>query len=143
VRGGNDKILGDVDWVLVGMYFVLVTFGISNVYSSVYNPEKPGLFNLDTEHGKQIMWVGIALFIGAIIMIIDGSLIRKLSFWTYGVLMLLLLLVLFTDPINGAKSWFGFGSFGIQPSEVAKVGVCLALSAYLKTRLQKLLLFLG
>ncbi len=131
MRGGNDKIWADVDWVLVGMYFLVVVLGVSNVYSSVYNPEKPGLFNLETEHGKQIMWIGIALFIGVIIMIVDGSLIRKLSFWAYGVLVLLLVLVLFTEPINGAKSWFGIGSFGIQPSEVAKVGVCLALSAHL------------
>ena len=131
MRGNDDKIWADVDWALVGLYFLLVGLGISNVYSSVYNPEKPGLFDLSTEHGKQIMWVGIALFIGIIIMIIDGNLIRKLSFWVYGVLMLLLVAVLFTTPINGAKSWFGIGSFGVQPSELAKVGVCLALSAHL------------
>jgi len=131
MRGNDHRIWADVDWVLVLLYFLFVIFGVSNIYSSVYNPENPDLFSLSTEHGKQIMWVGISLFLGIIIMIVDGSLIRKLSFWVYGVLMVLLVMVLFTEPINGARSWFGIGSFGIQPSEVAKVGVCLALSAHL------------
>lgn len=131
MRGKEDKILADIDWALVGLYLLLVIMGISNIYSSVYDPMKPDLFDLSTEHGKQIMWVGIALFLGVIVMIIDGSLIRKLSFWVYGVLMLLLVAVLFTEPINGARSWFGWGSFGVQPSELAKLGACLALSAHL------------
>lgn len=133
MRGKEDKILADIDWALVGLYLVLVTVGISNIYSSVYDPMKPGLFDLSTEHGKQIMWVGIAIFLGIIVMIVDGSLIRKLSFWVYGVLMLLLIAVLFTEPINGARSWFGWGSFGVQPSELAKLGACMALSAHLSS----------
>jgi rod shape determining protein RodA len=133
VRGNSEKIWSDVDWSLVGLYLVIVLFGVSNIYSSVYDPEKPGLFNLGTEHGKQIMWFGIALFMGIIIMILDGSFIRKTSFWIYGVTVFLLLAVLFTDPINGARSWFGIGSFGIQPSELAKLGACLALAAHLST----------
>lgn len=131
MRGKEDKILVDLDWALVGLYLLLVTMGISNIYSSVYDPMKPDLFDLSTEHGKQIMWVGISLFMGIIVMIVDGALIRKLSFWIYGLFMLLLVAVLFTEPINGAKSWFGFGSVGIQPSELAKLGACLALSAHL------------
>jgi len=48
--------------------------------------------------------------------------------------MVLLLLVLFTKPINGARSWFGFGSVGIQPAEFAKIGVSLALARYLSMK---------
>ena len=78
MRGVEGKITSDIDWSLVGLYFLLVIFGISNVYSSVYNPLKPNLFDLSTEHGKQIMWVGIAMFFGIIILIVDGNLIRGL-----------------------------------------------------------------
>lgn len=131
MRSKGESSWADVDWLLVGLYFMFVIFGISNVYSSVYDSEHPGLFDLSTEHGKQIMWVGIAVFLGVVIMIVDGAFIRKISFWVYGILMLLLVAVLFTEPINGARSWFGIGSFGIQPSEVAKLGVCMALSAHL------------
>lgn len=131
MRGKSERIWADVDWVLVALYFIIVMLGVRNIYSSVYNPEAPGLFDLDTEHGKQIMWVGISVFLGIIIMFLEGALIRQASFWIYGVIMVMLLVVLFMPPINGARSWFAIGSFGIQPSELAKFGTAMALSAAL------------
>lgn len=133
MRGKSERIWSDVDWTLVILYFVIVIFGVSNIYSAVYDPEDSGLFSLSTEHGKQIMWIGISVFLGIIIMILEGSLIRKASYWVYGVTIFLLVAVLFTQPINGARSWFGIGSFGIQPSELGKLGACMALAAYLST----------
>lgn len=40
----------------------------------------------------------------------------------------MLILVLFTEPINGATSWFSIGDFAFQPSEFAKIAVILFLS---------------
>lgn len=131
MRGQENKILANVDWGLLAVYFLLVILGISNIYSSVYNPEKPGLFNLETEHGKQIMWFGVAIFLGLITLFLESSFIRKYAYWFYGFTMLLLVAVLFTKPIHGAKSWFGFGGVGIQPSEFAKIGVALALARFI------------
>ncbi|MBD3639114.1 MAG: rod shape-determining protein RodA [Crocinitomicaceae bacterium] len=131
MRGKSEKIWSDVDWTIVLIYLILVSLGVSNIYSAVYNPENPGLFNLQTEHGKQIMWIGVSMFLGLIIMFLDGSLIRQASFWIYGVIILMLVVVLFMPAINGAHSWFAIGSFGIQPSELGKLGVALALSAHL------------
>ncbi len=120
-----------IDWVLVGLYLLLVTLGLSNIYSSVYDPEHPSIFDLSTEYGKQLMWIGISIFLGLVILLLDASFIIKNAYVVYAVTMLLLLLVLFTKPVNGARSWFGFGGVGIQPSEFAKVGVSLALARYL------------
>lgn len=131
MRGQSEKIWADVDWALVGIYLLIVTLGVSNIYSAVYNPERPSLFDLDTEHGKQIMWIGVSVFLGIIIMFIDGSLIRKSSYVIYAIIMCMLAAVLFMPAINGARSWFGFGSFGVQPSELAKFGTSLALAAVL------------
>lgn len=128
MRSKDDKIWANIDWSVILVYFVLVGLSVSNIYSAVYDPEKPNLFDFDTEHGKQIFWAGLSVFLGIVIMILDSSLIRKSSYWIYGVCIFLLVGVLFTEPINGAKSWFGFGSFGIQPSEVAKFGYCLAIA---------------
>ena len=120
-----------IDWTLIGIYLLLVSLGLSNIYSSVYNPEHPSLFDLSTEYGKQTMWIGISIFLGLVILLLDASFIIKNAYVVYVVTMLLLLFVLFTKPVNGARSWFGFGSVGIQPSEFAKIGVSLALARYL------------
>jgi rod shape determining protein RodA len=63
---------------------------------------------------------------------LDSGFIINISIPVYVVTILLLIGVLiFGKEVNGAKSWFGFGSFGIQPSEFAKVGVAMALARYL------------
>ena len=131
-RGKN--IIRDVDWGLILIYLILVSLGISTIYSAVSEPGHTFLFDMSKEYGKQSMWIGISLFLGFIILLLDGNFIIKNSYWAYAVTMLLLTLVLFTKPINGARSWFGFGSVGIQPSEFAKIGVSLALARYLSMK---------
>ena len=121
MRTQENKIFKNIDWALFGVYLVLVLLGISNIYSSVYDPDKPNLFDLDTEHGKQIMWLGVALFLGLIVFFLESNFIRKYAYWFYGFTVLLLVGVLFMAPINGARSWFGFGGISIQPSEFAKI----------------------
>jgi rod shape determining protein RodA len=51
---------------------------------------------------------------------------------------LLILVLIFGKEINGAKSWFEFGGFSLQPSEFAKFGTALALASYLNTQRQDL-----
>ncbi len=131
MRGQENKLFANIDWGLIVAYFALVILGVSNIYSSVYDPQHSGLFDLSTEHGKQIMWFGISLFLGLIILFLESNFIRKYAYWFYAFTMLLLGAVLLTEPINGARSWFGFGSVGIQPSEFAKVGVALALARFI------------
>ena len=48
------------------------------------------------------------------------------------------LYLLFGKEINGARSWFEFGGFSLQPSEFAKFGTALALAVYLNTKRQDL-----
>ena len=47
-------------------------------------------------------------------------------------------LFIFGNNINGATSWYSFGSFGIQPSEFAKAATALAIANYLNERNQDL-----
>lgn len=133
MRGGQN-IMGGVDWWLILIYLIFVSFGLSTIYSAVSEPDQAFIFDMSKEYGKQLMWIGISLFIGFIILLLDGSFIIKNSYWIYAGTMVLLFFVLFTKPINGARSWFGIGSVGIQPSEFAKIGVSLALARYLSMK---------
>ena len=47
---------------------------------------------------------------------------------------LLIAVLLVAEPVNGARRWFGFGSFGVQPSELAKLALVLWLALYLSRR---------
>lgn len=133
MRNQNENIIADIDWVMVLLYFLLTGLGVFNIYSSVYDPDHPNLLDQITQHGKQITWLGVSLFLGVVIMMLETSFIKKYAYWFYGITVILLVLVLFTPKVNGARAWFGIGSFGIQPAEFAKIGVALALSKYLST----------
>lgn len=125
-----NTIKSNWDWWLIAIVLILMILGVVNLYSAAHNPERTFLFDLKTLYGKQIMWMGIGIFLGIIISLIDSEYIRKLTPAAFTVILFLLVVVLFSRPINGARSWLGFGSFGIQPSEFAKVTTGLML-AYL------------
>ena len=121
------------DWLTLGVVFLLLLIGIINLYSAAYNENYPFLFDIRALYGKQIMWIGLGVFLGVIVSLIDSEYIRKLTLTAFLVVLVLLIAVLFTEPINGARSWLGLGPFGIQPSEFAKVSTSLML-AYIISR---------
>jgi rod shape determining protein RodA len=58
---------------------------------------------------------------------------------------MLIITLLLGNKVNGARSWLGFGGFGIQPSEFTKLGTIIALSAFCtknRENIRSLLVFL-
>ncbi|MCB9194890.1 MAG: rod shape-determining protein RodA [Flavobacteriales bacterium] len=119
-------------WFL-GLYLMLVLMGFSTVYSSGIGEGPSSLFSWSEEHGKQLYWILISLFLGLIILLLEGTFIKYLSFYIYGIVLVLLISVLFMPAIKGAHSWFKIGSFTIQPAEFAKVACTMAVAKYLST----------
>lgn len=117
-------------WFL-GLYLLLVLMGFSTVYSAGISEDPQSLFSWDSDHGKQFYWILISLFMGLVILLLEGSFIRNMSYIVYGTVILLLITVLFMPAIKGAHSWFKIGSFTIQPAEFAKVACSLAFARYL------------
>lgn len=130
----EDILYKNIDFWLLACYLLLTITGIINLYSASFNPEHPAIYDLDREHGKQFMWLVISLVLGGIILLIEGSFIKKYSYEIYAAVIFLLIAVLLVGTVrNGARAWFGVGGFGIQPSEFAKVGLSLALAKFLST----------
>lgn len=92
------------------------------------------VFDLGTNAGKQTLWILVSGVLMLLILFIDWKFWRTFAYLIYALTILLLILVLvFGKEINNATSWFSIGGFTLQPSEFAKVGTCLAMSAYLST----------
>ena len=79
------------------------------------------------------MWLAISLFLGFLVFLIDSDIYQKFAVPIYLFTLSLLILVLFTPPINGARAWLGIGSMGIQPAEFAKIGTAIILARFLST----------
>ena len=89
---------------------------------------------------KQAMWVALGLAAMSIAMRFDYRNYREPSFiWvSLGLVALSLIAVLFSPPINGSRRWFGIGGFGVQPSELAKLGAVFFIAGHLERRMHRI-----
>lgn len=123
------KILKNIEWGILICTIILVIIGLVALTSATQNSDYEEL-------KRQIMWVCISIPIMIIILFIDYDFIAKISPILYGIIIALLIGVLFTEPINGATSWFNIGPVSLQPAEFAKV-ICILMLALLISRIQK------
>ena len=128
----SKSIIGKIDiWLLI-IYLALVTIGILSVYAAAYNENHPSIFDMSQNYGKQLLFFGISLAVGFIILLIDAKFFNALAYVFYGLSLFCLVLVLIIgSKVSGSTSWIQFGSFSFQPSELAKFGTALALAHFL------------
>ena len=112
------KILRNIEWGILVCTILLIIIGIIALFSATQNS------NYD-ELKKQIMWLAISVPVMIAVILIDYEFFAKISPFLYGISVILLIGVLFTEPINGATSWYSIGPFTIQPAEFAKIAVVL------------------
>ena len=126
------EILGSVDRPVLVIYLILVLMGWVNIFAANYSPDFPNIFDTSREYGMQFIWICIGFVMGVGLLLFNGEFFRRNAIIFYGVVLLLLIAVLvFGREVNGAKSWFGVGGFGIQPSEFSKIGTALVIASYL------------
>ena len=54
------EIFGKIDVITILLYLFLVFFGWINIYASMYNDDiVTSVFNLNTKHGRQLLFIGI------------------------------------------------------------------------------------
>lgn len=109
-----------LDKLGLGLYFLLCTFAIANIYS------------VDQKLGeKQLIFFCISIFVGLIIFVGRSKFFENMAgiFYIGGVLLLIGLFP-FGKEILGQKNWYKFGSFTMQPVEFAKIGTALMLANY-------------
>ena len=120
----KEKILRNIEWGILVCTILLIGIGLVALFSSTQNSDYDEL-------KKQIIWLTISVPIMIIIIVVDYEFFNKISPIIYAFSILMLIAVLFTEPINGATSWFSIG-----PSEFAKIAIVLFL-ANIIVKLQK------
>ena len=126
------SLIKNLDWITIMLYAMLVFLGWINIYAAVYNEDHQSIFDATQRYGKQLIWIGAALFIAIIILTIESKFYSAFAYPTLILMVVLLLAVLiFGVKVNGARSWFEFGSIRFQPAEFAKFATCLAIARYL------------
>lgn len=117
----KNKILKNIDWSILICVIFLIFIGCVELFSVTANSDY-------MELKKQIVWFVISIPIVFGIVFVDYNIISKFSKILYAVMIVLLIGVMFTKPINGATSWYNIGSVSFQPSEFAKICVIISFS---------------
>lgn len=86
---------------------------------------------------RQFIWLGLGLVAYSVCAVADMHVLRRTSVIMVAysaAIALLLLLLIFADPVQGAKSWFTFGAFSFQPADLAKLALIAFLAKYFSRR---------
>ncbi|MES2808359.1 MAG: rod shape-determining protein RodA [Bacteroidota bacterium] len=123
----------NVDWLTVLIYLLLCAIGLFSIHSAVYDPNNASIIDLDTNYGKQFVFVIVAVVLGIFILLLESRFLSALAPTMYVVTTILLLLVLVVGINRGGnQAWIPLpGGFRLQPSEFAKFATCLLLARYL------------
>src|SRR5687767_4196773 len=131
----NPTISKGVDWIMIWLYMALVAIGILSIFSVTFREGEnvlDGFLKLRTDYGKQFFFFVISLVVGLFILLTDSKFFTATANIWYAVGIFLLLLVFpFHTEVKGTESIIRFGSFQIQPADICKVFVNLALAKYL------------
>lgn len=123
---------GTPDFQLLILTLLLVGFGLVMVFSA-----SSSLTLASSKFGndplyfikRQVIWIVLGTVVMFIAMNIHYSKFKKWYVPIFIITVILLLVVAFSEKINGAKSWLSIGKLGIQPTELAKISIILYISA--------------
>jgi rod shape determining protein RodA len=114
--------LRNIDWILIGLLVLNSSIGLAFIHSSSHHLY--GNYAL-----KQFLWIVISLFALFLFLSLSYRTLVNYSLYFYTVIVILLVgILLFGTLTSGAKSWIVLPFFWIQPSEIAKIIVILAVA---------------
>ena len=127
--------LKNFDWILFFSILFLACFGLIEIYSIALGQEIIDLLNFK----KQIIFITSGIGLLFVFSFIDYNFLKNSSKYIYifGALLLTLVLI-FGKTIRGARSWFAFGGFNLQPTEFIKIILIIFLAKFFATRAIKI-----
>jgi rod shape determining protein RodA len=121
-------VLANVDGRLVLVVAALCLCGLVFIGSATRDDVR-----FAGQQTRQALYVACAFGVGFFLLLPHYVHILRCSWAIYfGCVLALLGLPFFANEINGARRWYAFPGFSVQPSEFAKLGVVLALAALLR-----------
>ncbi|MED1951588.1 stage V sporulation protein E [Brevibacillus centrosporus] len=137
------KVRSAPDFVIIFATLFLLGIGIVMVYSASAIVAQKAPFNDPYFFAKrQLIFALLGITAMYVTMNIDYWVWKQ---WAkpgfYASIGLLILVLIIGIEVNGSKSWLGFGAFGIQPGEFAKLGVVAFLARWLSDNQKQIVLF--
>lgn len=137
------KIFNKMDKLLLILTFVMFVFGLFMILdaSSMKSFFEYGKYT--KYFTKQLVILIISFFLSIAVMAIPTKKYKKVIVPIIAsIIILLFYLIVAGVKTNEAKSWIYIGSFGLQPSEFAKLGIIVFMATFYKSNIKYLNYFL-
>ncbi len=126
LRVFGQRLGNSIDGPLMALTALIIMLGLFTLYSAT--KESPARFN------AQLMNISVGVIAMLIVAQVPQRLLQRLAMPTYIIALLLLIGVAFAgDIVNGARRWLNLGVTRIQPSEIMKLAMPLALAWYFQS----------
>lgn len=126
-KGGS--VWSSVDWLTIGLYILMVIAGWFSICGASYEYDAINMFDPSGRPGQQLIWIGSAVILVFIILMLDKDFFEPFSYIIYCLILILLIATIFLAPdIKGSRSWLVLGPIRLQPAEFAKFATALALA---------------
>ena len=63
--------MASLDWFTISLYLILVTWGWFSVCGASYDFINPDIFGWGTNSGKQLVWIGTAIILGSMLLLVE------------------------------------------------------------------------
>lgn len=121
------RLITHFNWTYVLLVLLIAVIGIANMYSATSSWTTA----VQPVYVKQFYWLGLGLVIIILVCLLDYRHLEYLSFPLYGGNLLLLILVLAIGKTSmGATRWISLAGFNVQPSEIMKIVIIIALARF-------------
>jgi rod shape determining protein RodA len=135
-RNSLAGILGRIDFLLLFSVLALVIAGLLSIYSATHGADMIVKFQ------KQVFWAVLGTLLVVLVAVAPPRFFHYSAYIIYALSIVPLVLVLFLGKsVSGNAGWFGIGTFGIQPSEFAKIATVIALARFLSDTTTRLASF--
>jgi rod shape determining protein RodA len=130
MRQFDRRLAYHFDWLLLGLTLAIVAAGVATIYSATLSAAH-GAFTTNPLVVRQAFYAGAGVVGMIAVVLFDYRRLERYAYVVYGVLVVLLLLVPLVGSVGGgARRWIDLGAFSLQPSELMKIGLVIALARY-------------
>ncbi len=123
------RLIQNFDWALLLLAVAITVVGIVSLYSAVYQAHSGT--GQGAVYNKQLFWLGTGVLALLLMLIPDYRAFERFAYPIYWLGVGLLVAVLFVGTVaKGSQRWLAAGPITIQPSELVKLAVVIALARY-------------
>jgi rod shape determining protein RodA len=131
VANPHRRLFAHFPWHLALVVLCISAIGVWNLYSASQAAHAPVWIS-------QAYWMGAGSLIALGLCLVDHRAFHRLA-WVFYVLVLALLVLVMVKgkTVMGARRWLDLGPVHLQPSELAKLSVAMALASFFASDVEK------